>query len=343
MNFEITQVWLEFLAVGTLIAVAGSFLARYGDIISEKTGMGGTWIGLILLATVTSLPELITGVSSVRIANVPDVAIGDALGSCIFNLFILVILDFQYRHESLYLRASHGHILSAGFGVILLGVVTIHMSLSAIGIVLSWGHVGLYVPVIIVFYAVAMRTVFRYEKRSLQATVEDSELQYPHISLSQALLRYFAAAAIVVAAGIWLPFSAEKLANVMGWEQSFVGTLFVAAATSMPEAAVTLAAVRIGALDMAISNLLGSNLFNVLIVAIDDLLYSPGPILYSTSPLHGVTALSAIIMSGVAIVALLYRPATRLFRTIGWASMLMLSLYLLNLFFLYLYQNNNAH
>ncbi len=94
---------------------------------------------------------------------------------------------------------------------------------------------------------------------------------------------------------------------------------------------------------MAISNLLGSNLFNVLIVAIDDLLYSPGPILYSTSPLHGVTALSAIIMSGVAIVALLYRPATRLFRTIGWASMLMLSLYLLNLFFLYLYQNNNAH
>jgi len=343
MNTELLQAWLEFLAGGALIATGGSFLARYGDMIAEKTGMGGTWIGLVLIATVTSLPELITGVSAVRLANVPDIAIGDALGSCVFNLLIIVVLDFLYRHESLYLRTSHGHILAAGFGIILLGTVSLHIQLAGSDISFGFAHVGFYVPVILVFYAIAMRTVFRYEMRSLQSTTTDTEAEhrYPDIALSTALLRYCAAALVVVAAGIWLPFSAEKLAIAMGWQQTFVGTLLVAAATSMPELAVTLAAMRIGALDMAVSNLFGSNLFNVLIVAIDDVLYTTGPILYNVSPLHGVTAMSAMIMSGVAIVALLYRPATRLFHTIGWSSLLLLSLYLLNLFFLYAYQHNS--
>jgi len=333
------QAWFEFLAGGLLIAVAGSFLARYGDIIAEKTGMGGTWIGLALIATVTSLPELITGVSAVRLAHVPDIAIGDALGSCVFNLLIIVVLDFLYRHESLYLRVSHGHIISAGFGIILLGVVALHITLSGSDINLSIGHVGYYVPAIVLLYAVAMRTVFRYEMRALQQAPTEVPQRYPDIALSTAVLRYLLAAAVVVLAGVWLPFSAGKLAIAMGWQQSFVGTLLVAAATSMPEVAVTIAAMRIAALDLAVSNLFGSNLFNVLIVAIDDVLYTKGPILYDVSPVHGVTALSAMIMSGVAIVALLYKPATRLFNTIGWTSLFLLSVYLFNLYFLYLYQH----
>ncbi len=324
-----------------MIAVAGTFLARYGDVIADRTGLGGTWIGLILVATVTSLPELVTGVSSVQLAGVPDIAIADALGSCVFNLLIIVVLDFLYRHESLYVQASHGHILAAGFGIILLGVVGMHILLSGSGIFLRLGHIGVYVPVIVFLYIIAMRTVFRYEKRARQLATTEAELRYPDISLKSALIRYFLAALVVVLAGIWLPFSAEKLATAMGWEQTFVGTLLVAAATSMPEVAVTVAALRIGALDMAISNLFGSNLFNVLIVAIDDLLFTPGPILYMVSALNGVTALSATIMSGVAIVALLYRPITRLFHTVGWASLLLLTVYLLNLFFLYLYESKS--
>lgn len=341
MTTELIQAWLEFLAGGTLIAAAGSFLARYGDIIADKTNMGGTWVGLILIATVTSLPELITGVSSVQLAGVPDIAIGDALGSCVFNLLIIVVLDFLHRHESLYVQASHGHILSAGFGIILFGVVGIHILLSDSGIFLGLGHIGIYVPVIIFLYAIAMRTVFRFEKRARQLVTAEPAQRYPDVSLNTALVRYGLAALVVVMAGIWLPFSAEKLATAMGWQQTFVGTLLVAAATSMPEVAVTVAALRIGALDMAISNLFGSNLFNVLIVAIDDLLFIPGPILYTVSPLHGVTALSATIMSGIAIVALLYRPITRLFHTVGWASLLLLTVYLLNLFFLYLYETKS--
>jgi cation:H+ antiporter len=144
-------------------------------------------------------------------------------------------------------------------------------------------------------------------------------------------------ALIVVAAATALPFIGERLAQVMGWHQTFVGTLFIAFATSVPEFVVTVSALRIGALDMAISNLMGSNLFNILILAIDDVFYLKGPILANVSGLHAISAVSAIMMTGLAIVGLFYRPTTRLFRTVGWTSLLLLMIYLLNSFFLYLY------
>mgnify|MGYP000560108180 CR=1 FL=1 len=129
----------------------------------------------------------------------------------------------------------------------------------------------------------------------------------------------------------------KHLALAMGWNESFVGTIFVAFVTSVPELVVTIAAVRIGALDMAIGNLLGSNLFDIAILALDDLLYLPGPILSHVSATHGVSALSAMVMAGVAIIGLLYRPRTRVFRTVGWVSIFLLLVYLLNSYILFLH------
>jgi cation:H+ antiporter len=329
--------WLEFSLCVTLIGVAGSRLSRYGDIIAEKTGLSGTWVGLVLLATVTSLPELVTGVSAVTVADTPDIALGDVLGSCVFNLLILTILDFLQREESVYTRASQGHILSAGFGVILIGFVGFNVLLVDSAFDVALGHVGLYTPLIIVLYAVAMRTVFRYERAQMAVYTEEHAERYPEISLRQAVQRYVLAALVVVGAGIWLPFIGEQIARVMEWEATFVGTLFVAFATSVPEMVVTVSAMRLGALDMAIGNLLGSNLFDILIVAVDDIFFTRGPILAHVSPVHAVSAMSAVMMTGIVIVGLLYRPKTRLFRAAGWASLLLLGVYLLNAFVLYLH------
>jgi cation:H+ antiporter len=333
-------IWVQFLVCVALIGVAGTALSRYGDVIADKTGLGGTWIGLVLLATVTSLPELITGVSSVTLADTPDIAVGDVLGSCVFNLFILTMLDLLQREDSVYTRAAQGHILSAGFGVMLIGVVGLNLLLAANGMTPSVGHVGLYTPVILIIYAVAMRTLFRYEAAQRAAfaaeAAERTEERYPGITLGQAILRYLAAAAVVVAAGTALPFVGERMAQLMGWHQSFVGTLFVAAATSVPEVVVTVAALRIGALDMAVSNVLGSNLFDIVIIAVDDLLFTRGPILQHVAPLHAVSALSAMIMSGIVVVGIFYRPRTRLFRAVGWASLLLFTMYIFNSVFLYL-------
>jgi len=107
-------IWCALAASLAVIAVAGVKLTRYGDIIAEKSGFSRGWVGLILLATVTSLPELATGLSAVTIAMTPDIAVGDILGSCVFNLLIIVLLDFLYRKESIYTRARQSNVLSAG-------------------------------------------------------------------------------------------------------------------------------------------------------------------------------------------------------------------------------------
>lgn len=330
------MVWFQFLLCLILIGYGGVKLSKYGDTIADKTGLGGSWVGLALLATVTSLPELVTGVSSVTFAGVPEIAAGDVLGSCVFNLTIIVILDFLHRGESVYTRASQGHILTAGFGIMLIGIAGFDILLAHNGNQLVVGHVGVSSLVIIALYAIAMRTVFRYERQQIAAFTEKTADRYPELSLNHAILRYAGAALLVVLAGISLPFVAKTLAVNMGWQESFVGTFFVAFVTSVPEMVVSISALRLGALDMAIGNLLGSNLFNIVIFALDDVLYLPGPLFSHIEMTHAVSAMSAIIMTGVAIVGLLYRPETRVFKTVGWISIFLFSAYLVNTYVLYI-------
>jgi cation:H+ antiporter len=151
------------------------------------------------------------------------------------------------------------------------------------------------------------------------------------------VLRYLTAAAFVVAAGSWLPFIGQSIAETMGWKATFVGTLLIAGATSLPELVVTTSALRIGAVDMAIGNLLGSNLFDILVIGIDDLAYTKGPLLSSIGPAHAITAFAAVIMSGIFIVAMLFKPETRLRGTIGWVSLSMLVVYLFSSYAVYLH------
>lgn len=325
--------WVQFLACSAAIAISGYFLARYGDAIAEKTQLGGTWIGVVLLATVTSLPELVTGVSSVTLIDAPDIAVGDVMGSCVFNLVLIAVLDFMYREMPLYQKTSNGHILSAGFGVILIGLVVFSL-LSGDAATVRIGHVGIYTPAILVLYLVAVRAIYVQERRFFNHSAEAE--RYPGMTLRQAFTGYAAAGLVVVAAGIAMPFVAVALADSMGWGQTFVGTLLVAAATSLPEAASTLSALRLGAVDLAIGNLLGSNLFNILVIAIDDLAYQAGPLLSRADPSHAVTGASAIIMTGIAIVGLHYRPATRVFRVMGWSGLALVLVYILNSMTLFL-------
>lgn len=98
--------WIKFLICTSLIVYSGTKLSKYGDIIAEKTGIGGTLIGVALMASVTSLPELVTGISSVTYADVPDIAAGDVLGSCVFNMLILAFLDAIYRPMQLTMDIS---------------------------------------------------------------------------------------------------------------------------------------------------------------------------------------------------------------------------------------------
>ncbi|MEC4685208.1 MAG: sodium:calcium antiporter [Nitrospirota bacterium] len=325
--------WSGFLLCTLLIVYSGSKLSKYGDIIAEKTGLSRTWVGLVLIASVTSLPELVTGISSVTYAGTPDIAVGDIFGSCVFNMLILAILDAVYRPMPISTKAHQGHILSAGFGLLLIALVT--MSLFAGKAIDPIGWIGPYTLLIIVIYFVAMRTLFYYEKRKIAAFVKETvELRYEGISTRTAIIHYSINAMIVVIAAVFLPEIGKGIAETTGLGQTFTGNIFIAISTSLPEVVVSMAALRIDAVDLAIGNLFGSNIFNIFILAIDDIFFTKGPILSYTNTNHIISALSAITMITIAIIGLTYRSTKKpLF--LAWDSLGILIVYIINLMLLY--------
>jgi cation:H+ antiporter len=330
----VISLWLQFVACGVVVGAAGYFLSQYGEVIAAKSGVSRTWIGLVLLATVTSLPELVTGVTAVSAADAPNIAVGDVFGSCVFNLAILIVVDLLHRGESLYRRASQSHVLSAALGIVLTGVAGLGVLLGASMERFAIGRIGAFSAILFLGYAAAVRALFRYEQGQRPSPEKTADL-HPELTMRQALIRYGVAACGVVVAGVWLPFLGTSLARAMGWHTSFVGTQFVAAATSLPELAVTVTAVRMGSFDMAIANLLGSNLFNMLVLVVDDFFYAPGPLLAHVSQMHAASALSAMAMSGLAIAGLVARARGRMLNRASWVSAMLATVYLFNAYVLY--------
>lgn len=327
--------WIGFIVCTSIIVYSGSRLSKYGDIIAEKSGLGRTWIGLVLMASVTSLPELITGISSVTYAGVPDIALGDVLGACVFNMFIFALLDALTPATPLSTKAHEGNVLSAGFGILLIS--TIAASLYVSDIILPLGWIGPYTLVVIVVYLIAMRVTFSYEKRRISAFVKEVvvELKYKDITMKTAIVKYSINALIVILAAVSLPKIGEGLAETTGLGKTFVGNVFIAFTTTLPEVVVSVSAVRLDAVNLAIGNLFGSNIFNIFILAIDDIFFVKGHILSYVDKSHIISALSAIAMTTVAIIGLTFRSSKKPF-LLAWDSIVIALLFILNLMFLYM-------
>ncbi|MCC6738515.1 MAG: sodium:calcium antiporter [Planctomycetia bacterium] len=304
------MIWLEFLAASMVILVAGTFLTRYGDVIADKSGLGRTWTGLILVAGVTSLPELVTGISSVA-HDLPEIAVGDIVGSCAFNLLIIALMDALGGRTPLSARVRADHILPLALGAALLSILG--MSVVAGPRMPAVGWVGAGTLVAGLCYVVAVRAVYIQQsaRRDVGIAAEEPAPGTKRIGLRQAVLLYALNAAIVVAAASSLPTLASRIAATTGLGQTLTGNLIVAATTSLPEVVVSIAAVRLRADDLAFSNITGSTLFNVLILFIDDLAWTRGAILQSVSPGHAITVFAAILMNLVLIAALSLRIARK--------------------------------
>lgn len=330
-------VWSLFIACTAVILFTGTLLSKYGDILAEKSGLGRTLIGVILMASVTSLPELITGISSIIIFDLPNIAAGDVIGSCMLNLVILALLDLVDLGNPLPLpaRAHQGHVLSAGFGILLLGLVVMGVVAGERLPRIAW--IGVYSVVLIAVYMVAMRMIFLHEKRRISRFIEEmaEELQYQHMSGARALAMYVLNAVVLIGAATYLPHLGEQIAELTGLGQTFVGNILIALSTSLPEVAVSVAAVRIGAIDMAVGNLFGSNLFNIAVLALDDILYVKGPLLLWISSTHIVAAISAICMTAIAIIGLTYRTTNKKPLVFSWDSLGILGIYGVATFLLY--------
>lgn len=332
-----TLAWLalQFALCALAIARAGYILSRSADALAEAYGWGRGWVGLAMLATVTSLPELASALSAVTFVDAPNLAVGNVLGACVVNLTSLAVVDLVYRQQPMYRAAGNTHMLSAGFGVVMLGFVAMSLVAGPHAPHL-WG-VGLYSPVLVAVYLMALRSIFAHEHPERTGAPDAAPaVRPPRDGVRREWLRFGAAAVVVLAAGLWLPEVADGLSQALGLSRSFVGTIFMSLVTTLPEMAVTFAALRIGALDMAIGNLLGSNLFNLTILSVADVAYRAGPLLADAAPAHAGTAATALAMTGLVIVGLVLRPQGRVAGLASWISAGLVAAYAINGALMYL-------
>jgi cation:H+ antiporter len=327
-------IWLQYLVCLAIILFAGTKLARYGDAIAEKTGLGGLWIGLILLAAITSVPELVTSISSVALVGLPDLAMGTLMGSCLFNLTLIALLDFLYRKGPILSNVRHQHIASAAVGITLVAIAGASIFWGETLAVVKLAWIGVPSIVILLIYLVAVRQLFRFERRHPNPP-ENISPRYANLPSKTVYFRFTLAALAVIGAGIWVSFVGDDIAGATGWGASFVGSLFLAISTSMPELVVTIAALRLGATDMAVADILGSNMFNIAIIFAADLFYTKGSILSSASHSHLITVAMVIAATIIVIMGLRFRRQRKLLGVSDWYSPLLIVLYILGAYFLF--------
>jgi cation:H+ antiporter len=316
-----------FAACALLLAVAGWKLIEAVDIIAERTGIGRAFMGMILVATVTSLPELSTSVSAVAIADAPDLAVGNVVGACVVNLMLFAVADVASPKTIFYGRLSRTHNLTAAFSLILLGLLALAL-LAPTTARLAVGHVGLYSIGLALLYFVGARLLYLIDLRS----TPDAEpmAQTREMTLRSALLRCAAASLVVIGAGAALAMSANAIAEAAGLTDSLVGVLFLGAATTTPELVTILVAMRLKAFDLAAGNLLGSNLFNMVVLVIDDIAYVDGPLFASASPDLAAPVVIAMVMTAVIVGALNYVRRADPRHVDAWVDAALAALYLLN-------------
>jgi len=325
---------IEFSLAGLLVIIFGTLVTKYGDIIAESTGLGGTWIGITLLATITSIPEITASVSSVTIFKEPSLGIGNLYGSCAFNLVILVILDLIQGSGSFTSEVKLSHILPAAQGIFLmcLGVIGIIacMVMPAHSRVIS----GLVAFTIFVAFLVGTRLVYRVEMSEIADGMEE-DLSERSEKIKHLYLKFALSAIMIALAGCWLSTVGEKLAKypikvgdeTLIFGASFVGTIFVAIMTSMPEVVVSVSALRIGAIDMAVANVLGSNLFDTTIIFFMQLFYWGNGVFTNADKTLLIPAIIAIIETSILITGLIYR-SRKSFLLMGFDNIVLLCFYL---------------
>lgn len=306
----------KFFCCSSIIFISGRRVAKYGDIIADKTGLGGLWVGMMLVAIATSLPELFTGVGSTLFVNSPDLTFGNIVGANSYNLLNIAVLDFLHRPGPLLSVVSSGQLLLAYVSLVPLGIASVGLFLGRLSPFFNFAHISFYSFLIAIAYVICSRLLFLFEKRKrLKKTPESEPGSHAdgqvNITLPKAFLYYGIAATAIAGAGIWLAYLGNEMASSFGLAQNFVGSLFLGFTTTLPEITVSVAALRIGAKELAVANMLGSNLFNTTILFFNDVLYRKAPIFTVVSPRHIFTACVVCIMTLFVINGITRRPKAK--------------------------------
>lgn len=326
-----------FIGAGAVVVVAGTALARFAEAIAQRTRVGRLWIGAVLLAGATSLPELGTDLSATRMGAL-DLALGDLFGSSMANMLILALVDLLPPRREVLRQATLDHALAACVALSL-HALTAAFLLAPSGYLI--GGVSPEAVAIMVTYLLGTRAVYRHAMRNYgpeqvtgppEAAAAGGE-EVP--TLRRAALGFAAAAVVIIAATPVFAYAAKGLADATGLGETFMGTWLVGLSTSLPELVASIAAVRLGAFDLAVGNLFGSNCFNVAILLFLELAHPGGSIFVAASRAHLLTLAFSIVLMALGLAAIVYRAKKR-FTMLEPDSALIVLTYVLAIWMLYL-------
>lgn len=267
---------LIFILAASLSAYAATRLSSHADTISKETKLGGVLAGTLLLAVATSLPELTVTVSAGIIGNA-GIAVGNGLGSILFNFFVLFVLDLHFRSKQLFLGVSDHHI-HTGFVALALCLTTV----GALAIKNAWSffNIGSFSVAIVLIYFVGIMIISR-KQRASDASQNNTEKR--NVSVKRAVRQFILFSVIILFTGTALSLSGDALAQNTGISATAIGSILVALSSSIPDAMSVYMALKLFNVNMAIGTILGSNLFNILVIALADPFYTEGSIWQDSS------------------------------------------------------------
>ncbi|SMD42129.1 cation:H+ antiporter [Aquiflexum balticum DSM 16537] len=321
-DLELTGIIFILVISALVISIAGTYLAKFADQIADITKLGEALVGAVLLGAVTSLAGVVTSISA-ALQGYADLAISNAIGGIAVQTFFLAIADMTYRKANLeHASASLANLM---YSVLLIGLLTTLLMMSQMPEVTFQGfHPGS--PIIIITYVAGLWMVSKSSKKPMWSpthtveTVADVPAKDLHkINLKRLWLGFIVTAGLVIVAGYFVGEAGIAISERTRLSETFVGGLFTAVATSLPELIVSISAVKRGSLTMAVSNIVGGNSFEVIVVALADFFYK-GSILHAATSADSYIITLTILLMSVLLMGLLYREKQGIGK-IGWESL----------------------
>jgi cation:H+ antiporter len=309
------MVWLEFILCASLLTFFAYNLCKEGIILSEKTNIEKGVIGMIFLAIATSFPEIVTASAAVFSLGRIGLGYGDIVGSIMVNLMVLFAMDcYKGRGRILFQVSPVNRIVGVFTLVSVAFVLTAAMTRYAGVRVPVLGRLGVENIAVVIIYFLALEAVRKSGARP------EHEL-YPGVRepFWEIWGKFIFFLVVVMFLGVWMAKSGEKIVVETGLSQTFTGTLLLGFATSLPEIIVSFAALKASSIEMAVGNILGSNLFDISIIPFLDLL-TKNPILGVLSRGQILATVFAVVLSAIAVAGLYSKKDSS--RRINWDTAL---------------------
>ncbi len=327
------MVWITFFISAGLIVFSAMQLAKYGDVLAARTGMGGMFVGVLLLAGATSLPELLTCINAVAV-NEPNLAAGNLFGSSSFNMFILAILDVLSRERRVLRDAYFKHVLSGSLAVFICTLVLFFLVANPVinQITFQIGWIGIDSILIGAVYIFSIYLIQKNEPDDVSTEMTPEELSAIP-SLRTGIIGFSIAAGVLILISPLMVNSSARIAEITGLGTSFIGSTLVAFITSLPELVTTISALKIGAPEMAMGNLFGSNLFNMFGIAVTDIFYTQGRLIGEIDSSFLIVGILGVLMTCFALIGNIVK--FKRVKIMEFDSVIMVILYFFGMVLLY--------